>query len=435
MASVLVDPASPMTAEPDELTAYGDADLSSEDLASLSSLHRKTSLKRPKPQKRRSQPRLRASVSDSEGIYPERTSRVHFSESPEPTAGGSGLQRSLSVGHHSSELRRLTEQLDASQEKLESLERNLKKVEAAHHSALEESGNWKRRYNETKRNLDAVRVAQEQQEAKTHQLQEEVDKLQQKLNAKEREKATLNRHFDNGLNMVQQSEAQYKAQIASLTQSNEKLKAELGELKEHRILDSRTRNQHETEAQAHVIMIKTLEAEVEKWKKHTQEVEEALAFERRRRRADSIGPAGCAEHSLMIDELQETNRSLGDQNQSLQEEVENLRSMLEEAQHAAASAAAAPATPVPILASPPVSVPTSPTTGKPRPRIPPRSSSAQDLLAMYEAGAAGGGSLATELLKTQVQAGVKTELQRLRQENVALVNYLAATLESVSKLR
>ena len=60
-----------------------------------------------------------------------------------------------------------------------------------------------------------------------------MDKLQQTLSAKEREKQTLNRQFDDGISLVEKSkgewdskEASYKHQIGSLTKMVAQLKGE-----------------------------------------------------------------------------------------------------------------------------------------------------------------------------------------------------------------
>ncbi|KAJ3049528.1 hypothetical protein HK097_009489 [Rhizophlyctis rosea] len=417
-----------LTAEPEELSAFGDAEMSTEE---LNSLQRKVSFKRPKPQKRRSLRDLRATMSDSESAFTERESLVRFEENGEEAPKESRIARSLSVGgHRISELRKLTGQLDASQERVETLEKELKIFEGAQQSLVQEADRWKRKHNESSRELESLRNDFDQQHAQLTFLKEQMEKLQQTLSVKEREKQTLNRQFGDGLSMVEKSkeewdskEASYKHQIGSLTKMVAQLKEELSQEKENHFRDIRDHQQRETEAQAHVIMIKTLEAEVEKHKKVAEEAKEALDFEKRRRRA-SFGPAGCPEHDKMIDELQDHLKSLTEQNQSLQEEVETLRMLV-------ADEKPLERTPEPAPISPAVSSPSSP---KGKPRFPPRTSSAQDLLTMYTSGQTSG-SLATELLREKVQTGVKSELTRLRDENIALVNYLAATLDSVARLR
>ncbi|KAJ3041470.1 hypothetical protein HDV00_009266 [Rhizophlyctis rosea] len=417
-----------MTNEPEELSAFGDAEMSTEE---LSSLQRRVSFKRPKPQKRRSLRDLRATMSDTEGILPERETQVRFEESEEQHK--SAVSRSLSVGgNRISELRRLTTQLDASQDRVESLEKELKIFEGAQQSLVQEAERWKRKQYDTSRELDQLRNEFDQQQSQLNFMKQEMEKLQNTVHAKEREKQTLNRQFDDGLSLVEKSkgewdskEASYKHQIATLTKAVNQLKDEVAQEKENQLRSNRDHQQRETEAQAHVIMIKTLEAE---HKKLAEEANEALAFEQRRRRA-SFGPSGCPEHDKMIDELQATIKSLAEQNQSLQEEVETLRVLITDTQ---TSPSLTPA-PAPISPTPPSSAPGSP-TGKGKPRFPPRTSSAQDLLTMYTNGQSSG-SLATELLREKVQTGVKSELTRLRDENIALVNYLAATLDSVAKLR
>lgn len=86
------------------------------------------------------------------------------------------------------------------------------------------------------------------------------------------------------------------------------------------------------------------------------------------------------------------------------EEIEHLRVVIDEKNESGDQ--------VPIL---PTKIILSPKEGEGRegkPRFPPRTSSAQDLLGMYNQGEKRGESLATELLKTQVQNGVKSELTR-----------------------
>ncbi|KAJ3197006.1 hypothetical protein HK101_006665 [Irineochytrium annulatum] len=151
---------------------------------------------------------------------------------------------------------------------------------------------------------------------------------------------------------------------------------------------------------AYIIMMKSMEAELEKSAQAIRNMEDRLDLEERHR-ADG-DPDVLNELYLKIEVLENETQNLKDELSLLEEERDKWTQISKEA------------------------APMSPK----KTNFPPRSSSAVDLLDKLPRG----GTLEVELLKTKIAEKKVSEIERLRSENSFLVKQLVATLDSVSRL-
>ncbi|KAJ3062693.1 hypothetical protein HK102_008686, partial [Quaeritorhiza haematococci] len=267
------------------------------------------------------------------------------------------------------------------------------------------------------------------------QLQEENVKLTKQLHAAIREKDEVKKDVEYDMNVYQkersewiQKEKQYQNQVAVVRQKLSKVEVELKSLQQEKQDKGESSEQQK---QAHVIVIKTLESENQSLRRQLSEIQEELVFERRRRRANSL-TLDRSEVDKMIDELRTQIMTLSEEKEKLIEESENLAVLLSEQRTGNGVA------PGPIgngSGPPPGAPPTPPSSAKNKAlRIPPRSSSATDMLTKNMISSQVG-NLAAELLASQMMAKEQTELEKLREENKALVSYIVSTLDSINKIR
>ncbi|KAJ3032000.1 UNVERIFIED_CONTAM: hypothetical protein HDU68_009101 [Siphonaria sp. JEL0065] len=173
------------------------------------------------------------------------------------------------------------------------------------------------------------------------------------------------------------------------------------------------------------ILIKRLQDDLEKANEGFKAVVDKIVSEKES--ATGHSNRTKADLELVIATLRDENKSLLAENQSLKEENERNEQSLKQILLQASISETSP--PVPLLAnteSIPQSIVTTTRSGT---KIPPRSTSAISLINILPVD----GSLEIQMLKQRAITAQQVELQRLKEENQALISQLSATLNSINQ--
>ncbi|KND00725.1 uncharacterized protein SPPG_03841 [Spizellomyces punctatus DAOM BR117] len=452
----------------EELTAFGDSDKTSEDLRSP---RRAQSFKKPRvPVKRRSvrgMRKLQIPPDEDELDYDTDSALISPNAGRFPTATSSSppaIQRSATIGSLQY-LRGVERELEQTRNERRKLENALKESESVANSYAEDAERWKKKYRDADDDLTRLREQQDTQELRIQQLQEMVDVLRRQVTQADKDKAVLRSEANIAVTALSkmkgersETERQLSTQLSTANAANTALRAELKETeslfqaaKVEYELATRT---YETTQRAHLVMIKTLEKELQETRQRTldhgaiQQLVRRSSLEllKRTDRLHERFESGTA--SSTTDITDQLLLQLAEQNRALQEEIEMLRAtdvaLPSENNLNGEGPQDRPPSPikgVAFMASPPASPGHPPAVTKKGPRIPRRTSSVCELLAVKTAKTARTedgmkskmGTLAAELAHPQTPND--GEVERLRQENMALVSYLVATLDSLSKIQ
>ncbi|KAI8803880.1 hypothetical protein BJ742DRAFT_472775 [Cladochytrium replicatum] len=291
-------------------------------------------------------------------------------------------------------------------------------------------------YEET---TDTLRADVDSANLNVQQLHEELAKLDAKLNQAEKEKADLRKRLERDTQIqttladkgssLEELVTSLRSQMADVDDELENARLELADATK-RLIDGDKRHD------AHVVVIRMLEKDLNDYKKRVEELQNEVDYERRKREGGgehedgTQARLGVEQYISIIEDLRTENVELSDQNRILLEEIDSFRVMISVRGRSATNMSLG----TPEGASTPNStwelLEESAAARKER-RLrnpPPRVSSAVSLPN------APGGSLSTELLKTEHKKAEQTELEKLREENRALVTYIVSTLDSVTKL-
>ncbi|KAJ3128770.1 hypothetical protein HK098_003536 [Nowakowskiella sp. JEL0407] len=251
-------------------------------------------------------------------------------------------------------------------------------------------------------------------------LREEVSALQSRLNNMEREYVDFEKKTEVSLELYLKEKEGYEAKIQNLSGQINTWKQQVldlqDEITELGALQTSEVEEYANRQNAHFIVIETLKKDkqvYEKAQSQIQELEIQLDIERRRREAAEDN--NSSEMNLMIEEMRTELISLSETNRILIDENESLRLLLSTHNKTLNGKR---------------SISDLDQLQKPRLRnIPRRSASVLNLAGTPTT--AGTSSLATELLKSQITHS-EPEIEKLREENRALVHYIVSTLDSVT---
>ncbi|KAJ3307939.1 hypothetical protein HDU76_004236 [Blyttiomyces sp. JEL0837] len=191
--------------------------------------------------------------------------------------------------------------------------------------------------------------------------------------------------------------------------------------------------------EALVAMVRTLEDHLREQQSLKEAAEERLEFEIKLRQSENVDEKDAvnAQYEQMIEDLRAEVKSLTEENLLLQNPTLNNINI-----NTTASNPTSNTTPPTLKTKNTLLIyrdsPNSPSGRElTNPEMfPPRSSSAIDLLENEElSNCNDGNSLEIMMLRGRAEAARESELKRLREENLALVNQLVATLDSVSMIK
>ncbi|KAJ1538508.1 hypothetical protein HK405_013769 [Cladochytrium tenue] len=307
------------------------------------------------------------------------------------------------------------------------LERQLKKALSVNVTVEEELQKWKKRYFDSTSNVDELRRADDVQTMTILELRDEVVDLRRQLARKDRETADASRRLadaDRTVARLQEAErarserdAAVATQVAALRHqvavANDKEMKLLNKVQQADVAKTAADQKDATL----MIVVRSLREQLAEETRARQALVEKLQLQERVRSAEAAEDAGkgTAELRALIEELRGELVGLREQNDALVIERERYAWL----HPSSGEAAAQPAT-------------VSQQQQQIDPAlITPRTSSAVDLVDSLPEG----GDLKVQFMKSKIAAMKDAEMKRLREENMALVNQLAATLNNIAKMR
>ncbi|KAJ3328738.1 hypothetical protein HDU76_009376 [Blyttiomyces sp. JEL0837] len=329
---------------------------------------------------------------------------------------------------------------DSYVDRITSLERQLKKALFANEVLENELQKWQKKYHTTSTSTDHYIRQEELSTMTIQELREQVINLNKRLQKQGKSLMEVERQNRE----LQERMLGFVEERKALIEKEDRLNLVLGGLKGrvgeeqanndrlNKLLEEETsrRKVAEQRDEALVAMVRTMEDHLRQERSLKEAAEEKLAFEVKMRKAEAINNVDevKAQYQSIIDELRNEVKTLSEENTLLQDltnpQEPSTNSILP-------SSSTTSSSPTPMSTPARVS-PSGRTLTNPG-MFPPRSSSAVDLLEENKLPV--DGTLESQLLRGRVAIARESEIQRLRAENMALVNQLVATLDSITNIR